>query len=279
MSVASFRRVGRLYVPRGLEASGYRLTGLPENIDARLFATEHDAAIAVSAYIRAHVDVAALRSEMLRLGLQTGNTPIPAFRALWGSDWSNVSTWNLDEFFPMRADDPKSYHRYMWENLFSHVKINPANVHIPCGDPDLVDPHVESERYEASIRDVGDMDLWLVGLGRNGHVGFNEPGSSFESTTRLVPLAKETFDDAQLDFRGRVQPTQAITVGLGTAMRAREVAMVVTGPKTTEILPRVFLDSPTTDVPASVLQAHGKVRLFADRVAAAGLLKRLSERR
>ena len=161
------------------------------------------------------------RGERAVLGLATGSTPIGIYRELIrmhreeGLDFSNVITFNLDEYYPMAPDSIHSYHRYMWENLFEHINIKKGNVHIPRGDipRDQVERHCAE--YEKAIREAGGIDYQILGIGKTGHIGFNEPGSGIESRTRLVALDTITRRDAAADFFGEENvPIEAITARL-----------------------------------------------------------------
>ncbi|MDQ6690563.1 MAG: 6-phosphogluconolactonase, partial [Gemmatimonadota bacterium] len=139
-------------------------------------------------------------------GLATGSTPIGIYRELIkmhreeGLDFSDVVTFNLDEYYPMNRDSIHSYHRYMRENLFNHINVKPANVHIPRGDVPRDDVDVECEAYEEAIRAAGGIDLQILGIGKTGHIGFNEPGSGMDSRTRRISLDTVTRRDAAADF-------------------------------------------------------------------------------
>src|SRR5947209_1585220 len=167
------------------------------------------------------------------LGLPTGSTPVGFYRELirlhteGGLDFSRVVTFNLDEYYPMSKDDPHSYHSWMWEAFFRHVNIAKQNVHIPDGTMphDKVDDYCG--RYEEKIRKAGGIDLQVLGIGRTGHVGFNEPGSPKHSRTRLVTLDPVTRRDASGGFFGEENvPHQAITLGVGTILEARKVVIM-----------------------------------------------------
>jgi len=155
------------------------------------------------------------------LGLATGSTPIGIYRELIrmhredGLDFSHVVTFNLDEYVPMAPDSLHSYHRFMWENLFAHVNIDPSHVHIPCGDlaRDQIEAH--TREYERAIQDAGGIDFQILGIGQTGHIGFNEPGSSERSQTRMITLDQVTRIDAASDFFSEENvPKKAITMGV-----------------------------------------------------------------
>lgn len=214
------------------------------------------------------------------LGLATGSTPIGIYRELIrmhreeGLDFSDVVTFNLDEYYPMRPDSIHAYHRYMWENLFSHINIRKENVHIPRGDVPREQVDEECVAYEQSIRDAGGIDLQLLGIGKTGHIGFNEPGSGIESRTRRIALDTVTRRDAAADFFGEDNvPTEAITMGVATIMEAREIALVATGEHKSEIVLRAVEGEPDPDVAATYLQQHPNAVFYLDPAAAAELTR------
>ncbi len=214
------------------------------------------------------------------LGLATGSTPIGIYRELIrmhrdeGLDFSDVVTFNLDEYFPMRPDSIHSYHRYMWENLFSHINIRRENVHIPSGDLSREEVDEQCIAYEQAIRDAGGIDLQLLGIGKTGHIGFNEPGSGIESRTRRIALDTVTRRDAAADFFGEDNvPTEAITMGVATIMDAREIALVATGEHKSEIVRRAVEGEPDPDVAATYLQRHANAVFYLDPAAAADLTR------
>ncbi|MGZ8494064.1 MAG: 6-phosphogluconolactonase, partial [Gemmatirosa sp.] len=169
------------------------------------------------------------RGERAVLGLATGSTPIGVYRELIrmhreeGLSFANVVTFNLDEYYPMAKDSIHSYHRYMWENLFSQIDVRPENVHIPDGELPREAVDEEARRYEDAIRRAGGIDLQILGIGKTGHIGFNEPGSGVDSRTRLVHLDAVTRRDAAADFFGEeFVPREAVTMGVATILEARE---------------------------------------------------------
>ena len=214
------------------------------------------------------------------LGLATGSTPIGIYRELIrmhreeGLDFSDVVTFNLDEYYPMKPDSIHSYHRYMWENLFSHINIKKENVHIPRGDVSREQVDEQCVAYEQAIRDAGGIDLQLLGIGKTGHIGFNEPGSGIESRTRRIALDTVTRRDAAADFFGEDNvPTEAITMGVATIMEAREIALVATGEHKSEIVLRAVEGEPDPDVAATYLQQHPNAVFYLDPAAAAELTR------
>jgi glucosamine-6-phosphate deaminase len=214
------------------------------------------------------------------LGLATGSTPIGIYRELIrlhreeGLDFSDVVTFNLDEYYPMNPDSIHSYHRYMRENLFNQINVRPENIHLPRGDVPRDDVDVECELYEAAIRDAGGIDLQILGIGKTGHIGFNEPGSGVDSRTRRISLDTVTRRDAAGDFFGEDNvPTEAITMGVATIMDAREVALIATGEHKSAIIRRAVEGEPDPDVAATYLQQHPNAVFYVDVAAAAELTR------
>ena len=214
------------------------------------------------------------------LGLATGSTPIGVYRELIrmhreeGLDFSDVVTFNLDEYYPMRPDSIHSYNRYMWENLFDHINVRPENVHIPNGAVSREMLNAETEGYERSIREAGGIDLQILGIGKTGHIGFNEPGSGIDSRTRVIALDTVTRRDAAADFFGEDNvPTEAITMGVATIMEAREVALIATGEHKAAIIRRAVEGEPVPDVAATYLQHHTNAVFYCDPAAAADLTR------
>ena len=214
------------------------------------------------------------------LGLATGSTPIGIYRELIkvhredGLDFSDVVTFNLDEYYPMSPGSIHSYNRYMRENLFNHINVRPENIHIPRGDVPRDDVDVECEAYEAAIKEAGGIDLQILGIGKTGHIGFNEPGSGMDSRTRRISLDTVTRRDAGADFFGEENvPTEAITMGVATIMEAREIALVATGEHKAAIIARAVEGEPDPDVAATYLQQHPNAVFYVDHAAAADLTR------
>ncbi|HEY8470432.1 MAG TPA: glucosamine-6-phosphate deaminase [Longimicrobiales bacterium] len=214
------------------------------------------------------------------LGLATGSTPIGIYRELIrmhreeGLDFSNVITFNLDEYFPMQPDSIHSYHRYMWENFFEHVNVRPENVHIPRGDIPRSQVDAYCREYEAAIERAGGIDFQILGIGKTGHIGFNEPGSGVDSRTRLVTLDTVTRKDAAADFFGEENvPREAITMGVATILEAREIALIATGEHKASIVRRAVEGDISPDVAATYLQEHPNATFYVDAAAASELTR------
>ena len=207
------------------------------------------------------------------LGLATGSTPLGLYRALVDSyqagrvDFSQAVTFNLDEYYRIPKDNVHSYHHYMEQNLFRHINIQEKNTHIPDGDTD--DVEAECARYDGLIRLSGGIDLQVLGIGANGHIGFNEPGEQLLTKTHLVKLTQKTIADNAKFFDAIDDvPQYAITMGMGTIMQAKRIILLVSGSNKADIYRRIMEDTITTDVPASLLQVHPDVTVLVDREAA-----------
>jgi glucosamine-6-phosphate deaminase len=216
----------------------------------------------------------------LTLGLATGGTMVAVYQELVrlhkaGSlDFSRVVTFNLDEYLGIPAAHPQSFHHFMQENLFAHVNINPHNVHIPDGTIRGDYDHY-CKSYEDAIRRAGGIDLQLLGIGRNGHIGFNEPTSSLGSRTRLKVLNQETIDDnAKFFAPGEESPRCAITMGIGSILEARKILLLATGASKATAVAKSIEGPVTSAVPASALQLHPEVTFVIDDPAAAQLTQR-----
>lgn len=206
------------------------------------------------------------------LGLATGSTPIGAYKQLveWYEkgdlDFSEVKTVNLDEYKGLPRTNDQSYYYFMHENLFDKVNINPENTHLPDGTKE--DAKAECEAYEALVESLGGTDLQLLGLGHNGHIGFNEPATEFPKTTHCVDLQESTIEANKRFFASADEvPRQAYTMGIGTIMQAKQILVVVSGEDKAEIVAKAFFGPVTPEVPASILQLHRNVTIVADEAA------------
>ena len=261
--------------PRSVRAAEER-----ERIRALVFDEHADLARAVAARIAAVIRAANGEGRRAVLGLATGSTPIGVYRELArlhreeGLSFARVETFNLDEYLPMEAESPHSYHRFMWTHLFSQVDIPPAQVHLLDGTvpSDAVAAHCAA--YEAAIEAAGGIDFQLLGIGKTGHIGFNEPGSGLESRTRRVHLDSITRRDAASDFFSeRNVPREALTMGVATILAAREIAILATGEHKSVIVRRAVEGEVDLGVPATFLQRHDAATFYCDRAAAAALTR------
>lgn len=206
------------------------------------------------------------------LGLATGSTPLLLYRALIAMklDWSRVRTFNLDEYIGLPVEHPQSYHSFMWENLFRHVGIPKQNVHIPDGNAKDIPKFCA--QYEQKIRDAGGIDLQILGIGTDGHIGFNEPTSSLASRTRIKTLTPQTRQDNARFFASEAEvPNHVITMGIGTIMEARQNLMLAFGANKAQAIAEA-VEGPITSLnPASILQMHPDAKVFLDAGAASQL--------
>lgn len=212
------------------------------------------------------------------LGLPTGSTPLGVYRELIRMhndeqlDFSNVVTFNLDEYWPMDPESIHSYHKFMHENFFDHVNVNPDNIHIPQGNIAAEDVDAFCEEYERAIEQYGGLDLQLLGIGRSGHIGFNEPGSARNSLTRLVNLDPVTRRDAASGFFGEDNvPHHAITMGVGSILSAKKIIIMALGEHKASVVKRAAEKEVTDEVSASFLQTHNNSLFVVDNAAAAEL--------
>lgn len=208
------------------------------------------------------------------LGLATGSTPIGTYDQLveWYNkgdlDFSEVTTVNLDEYKGLPRTNDQSYYYFMHQHLFDRVNIDPERTNVPNG----MEPDAEKEcgRYEELIRSLGGVDLQLLGLGHNGHIGFNEPGEAFEKETHCVDLTESTIEANKRFFASADDvPKQAYTMGIKTIMQAKKILIVVNGKNKADIVERAFFGPVTPEVPASILQLHNDVTLVGDEAALA----------
>ena len=214
------------------------------------------------------------------LGLATGSTPVGLYQNLIKMnrdgviDFSGVVTFNLDEYVGLPKEHPCSYYRFMFDNLFDHINIKKENVHLPDGlAPSLED---ECKVYEQKITQAGGIDLQVLGIGHNGHIGFNEPGTPFESVSHIVDLAPRTIQANSRFFSSPDEvPRKALSMGIKSIMHARMILFLASGKDKAEIVSRAFNGPVTTDVPASVLQLHPDVTAILDEDAASCLQKQL----
>ena len=205
------------------------------------------------------------------IGLATGSTPVGLYAQLidWYNkgdiDFSQVTTFNLDEYRGLPRTHEQSYWYFMHKNLFDHINVKPENVHVPNG---LASAETAGAEYDAMIEAAGGIDLQLLGIGSDGHIGFNEPGAAFELGTHCVDLTEKTISDNARFFESADEvPRQAYSMGVKSIMQARKVLMVVNGKNKAEIVRRAFFGPVTPEVPASILQMHPDFTLVGDAEA------------
>ena len=251
-----------------------------ERIPVTVYDQPGDASRAVAWEIADLVTERARDGKQTVLGLATGSTPVGVYDELIrlhreeGVSFKTVVTFNLDEYWPMQPDALQSYHRFMREHLFDHLDIPAANIHIPDGTLPRDRVAAACGRYEERIREAGGIDLQLLGIGRTGHIGFNEPGSALDSRTRLITLDSVTRSDAASDFFGEWNvPRQAITMGVGSILDARKIVLLAFGEHKAPIVRKAVEEPPCSHVSASALQQHADARFVLDRAAAARLAR------
>ena len=251
-----------------------------EKVPVDVRAAPAEVSRAVAADIAALVRGKAAAGQRCVLGLATGSTPVGVYDELArlhrddGLSFANVVTFNLDEYYPMQPASLQSYRRFMHEHLFDRIDVPAGQVHVPDGTVPAEKVAAYCEDYERQIRDAGGLDLQLLGIGRTGHVGFNEPGSGRDSRTRLITLDKVTRLDAASDFYGeQYVPRRAITMGVGTILSARRLVMVAFGEGKAAIVARAVEGPVTPAVAASFLQDHPNATVYLDEAAAAELTR------
>lgn len=217
------------------------------------------------------------------LGMATGSTPVGAYEYLreWFEegclDFSGIRTVNLDEYKGISRENDQSYYYYMKENLFSHVNIKTKNTHIPDGESEYAQE--VCREYEALIQEIGGVDLQLLGIGRNGHIGFNEPADSFSKECHCVTLTESTIEANKRFFeKAEDVPKQAYTMGIGTIMSAGKILLLASGEDKAEALYQTIYGPITPQMPASVLQLHKDVTIIADQAAMSVIDRKEKER-
>jgi len=207
------------------------------------------------------------------LGLPTGDTPVSAYTELikiyknGDTDFSQVLTFNLDEYLGVSRFHQSSYYEFMQHNLFRHINIPVNNIHIPDGLAS--NPDEECKRYEDLIQKSGGMDLLILGIGHNGHIGFNEPGTSFDTLTHIVDLAQSTINANSRFFKKAEDvPRKAITMGIKTILSAKRIILMASKQDKSQIIYDALTKKMTTDIPASALQTHNDVTIMLDKHAA-----------
>lgn len=216
------------------------------------------------------------------LGLATGGTPVGMYRELIklhkeeGVDFSQVTSFNLDEYVGLPSHHPQSYRTYMMNHLFTHINLPVDRTNVPSGN--AADLEAECARYEQAIAEAGGIDLQVLGIGNNGHIGFNEPGSKPDTTTRVVQLAESTIEAnaRYFDSIGEV-PTQAVSMGIQTILGAKRILLLASGEAKADAVQHMLEGEMTPDVPASLLQQHPDVTVIVDREAASKLMAHTAE--
>jgi glucosamine-6-phosphate deaminase len=251
-----------------------------EKLPVTVYPNPAAGAVAVAQRIAKLISGKQAAGEKTVLGLATGVTPIAVYKELIrlhkdeGLSFKDVITFNLDEYYPMQPNSLQSYVRFMNENLFDHIDIDRANIHIPDGTLPEAQIATFCLNYEKQIEDLGGLDLQILGIGRTGHIGFNEPGSAPNSGTRLVTLDDLTRTDAARDFGGKdAVPTKAITMGVGTIFKAREIVLMAWSQKKAPIIKKAVEGELSGEVPATYLQLSDNVEFILDEPAASELTR------
>lgn len=250
-----------------------------EKIQNKVFATADLGAYYIADKIKNSIIKSAKEGKHFVLGLATGASPVSLYNELVkmhndGLSFENVVTFNLDEYFPMEPDAVQSYHRFMHEHFFSKVNIKPEHINIPDGTIDMNSVGDYCKAYEQKIDSYGGIDIQILGIGRTGHIGFNEPGSTSRSYTRLVTLDKKTRSDASKDFTSiESVPRKAITMGVGTIFKAKSIYLMAWGEKKSSIVAQAIEGRVSSLVPATFLQNHPEAIFVIDESASSDLTR------
>lgn len=247
-------------------------------INVEVFETPQDAAKSLAREVADLIQSRNAEGRQVVLGLATGATPLPFYAELIrlhkeeGLSFANVISFNLDEYCGLDRSHPESYWYFMHQNLFNHIDMKPENINLPSGLVASGEIPAHCAAYEQKIKDCGGIDLQILGIGRTGHIGFNEPGSDDKTITRQVHLDELTRSDAAPAFNGIENvPTTAITMGVATIMGARKVALMAWGEKKASIVKKAVQGPVTVEVAASYLQGHPNATFLLDKAAAADL--------
>lgn len=252
-----------------------------EKIPVKIFPDPKQGSLAVAREIAALIRTKQEQKQSCVLGLATGSTPKTLYAELVrmhkeeGLSFKNVITFNLDEYYPIETDALQSYNRFMKTNLFDHVDIKSENIHIPNGEIKKEEIKAHCQQYEKKIEVAGGIDLQILGIGNNGHIGFNEPGSGIYSRTRLITLDNSTRIANSYEFANISQvPRLAITMGIGTILKAKKIILLAWGAAKAPVIKKAVEEDDTEHVPASLLQNHDDVTFYVDEAAAAELTRK-----
>lgn len=268
---------------RILEATGQKQSNQRERFEkvrTLVRADSESASAALAAEVAAMIRQREAEGRDTVLGLATGSTPVPFYRELIrlhreeGLSFRRVTTFNLDEYYGLARDHPESYFRFMRDQLFDHVDLDFSRIHLPDGTVPMEAVYEHCRDYEQRIADAGGLDLQILGIGRTGHIGFNEPGSAVDSRTRMITLDRVTRQDAAADFMGVANvPRSAITMGVGTILEAKRLVLMAWGANKAEIVREAVEGKVTDQVSASFLQTHSNATFLIDEAAASGLTR------
>lgn len=268
-------------IRQALEAlSKYPRFSTVEKMDIKCYESSIEASKDIAREIKLLVDKRTSEGKKCVLGLATGSTPVAVYKELiklyQGGELSfqNVVTFNLDEYYPIPHDNEGSYHKFMQRQLFDHVDIRPENVHVPSGEVprDQVDKFCKE--YEQQIVEAGGIDLQVLGIGRSGHIGFNEPPSSANSVTRMVHLERVTRIDNASNFNGEENvPKHAITMGISTILSAKRIVLMAWSENKASVAEKTIEGPTTIEIPATLLHSHPNCVFYLDRPASSGLTR------
>lgn len=254
-----------------------------EKIPVKIFPGSKDASAWVAGIVASVIREKQAKKEKCVLGLATGSTPKSLYAELVRMhreeklSFKNVITFNLDEYYPIDNDALQSYNRFMRSNLFDHIDIHPKNIHIPNGETKKEDIKEQCRQYEQMIKDAGGIDLQILGIGNNGHIGFNEPGSGIYSKTRLITLDNSTRIANAYEFANISQvPRLAITMGISTILQSKKIILMAWGGSKAPVIKKAVEEDDTEHVPASLLQNHDDVTFVVDETAASELTRKKS---
>ena len=254
-----------------------------ERIHTEIFDDKKNAEFLIAKEIKKLIEKNNKKNKTTVLGLATGSSPLGVYKSLIDFhkneklSFKNVVTFNLDEYYGLEKDHKQSYHHFMDENLFNHIDIKRTNINIPDGFVDKKNIDKYCKEFEKKIESLGGIDIQILGIGVNGHIGFNEPGSNLNSITRLVKLDYQTRNDARLDFNGiKNVPTSAITMGIKTILNSKRIILIAWGQGKSEAIRRAVELRKNIKIPASLLQSHNNTTFILDNLSSS-FLTRISQ--
>ncbi|MET0391755.1 MAG: glucosamine-6-phosphate deaminase [Chitinophagaceae bacterium] len=263
------------------QKAGPAPVGALERIPVQVFSSPYEGSVFAAAQVADLIRKNQGNGKKTVLGLATGSTPKAFYEELVrlhreeGLSFKNVITFNLDEYYPMNKDAGQSYHSYMRDHLFDHIDIDPANTHIPDGACPAEEIGMQVAEYDRKTEQAGGIDLQILGIGNNGHIGFNEPGSGIDSPTRLVQLADATRIANAHEFADLSEvPHQAVTMGIRTILKAKRILLLAWGAGKAEAVQKAVVGKMTEDLPASLLQRHDHCVFLVDQAAASNFQSR-----
>lgn len=250
------------------------------SVHTKVFANKNLASAYIAKIVASTIHEKEANGKQAVLGLATGSTPIPLYDELVrlhneeNLSFKNVIAFNLDEYYPMQPTSKHSYYYFMRQHLFDRIDLSKVNYFLPNGALPEDELANHTLNYEQMIHNAGGLDLQILGIGRNGHIGFNEPGSTADSLTRVVHLTQSTKEANAFDFGSpELVPDKAITMGIKTILNARKIVLMAWGKSKAEAIRKSILEAPNTNVPASLLQHHADVTFVLDEEAASALMR------